>query len=119
VLFTGPRSDIPRIMAACDVFTLPSFEEPFGLVFLEAMAMQRPVAALENGGTPEVVEHGRSGLLSAPYDIEAYAKNVVKLLENPELREQMGAYGRARVVDCFNVERMARDAGTAYRAILG
>ena len=64
VVFTGPRSDIPRIMAACDVFTMPSFEEPFGLVFLEAMAMKRPVVSLNNGGTPEVVEHGRSGLLS-------------------------------------------------------
>src|SRR6185312_2429730 len=50
VVFTGPRSDIPRIMAACDVFTLPSFEEPFGLVYLEAMAMKRPVISLDDGG---------------------------------------------------------------------
>ena len=52
--------------AACDVFALPSFEEPFGLVFAEAMAMKRPVVALANGGTLEVVDHGRNGLLSAP-----------------------------------------------------
>jgi glycosyltransferase involved in cell wall biosynthesis len=118
VVFTGGRSDIPRVMAACDVFSLPSFEEPFGLVFLEAMAMQRPVAAVDNGGTPEVVEHGRAGLLSPAKDIEALAGNLVTLLKDPELRGRMGAYGRARVLEYFNAQRMARDAGAAYEAIL-
>jgi glycosyltransferase involved in cell wall biosynthesis len=118
VVFTGARTDIPSIMAACDVFTLPSFEEPFGLVFLEAMAMRRPVAALDNGGTPEVVEHGKSGLLSAPYDIAAYATNVATLLRDPALRARMGEHGRKRVVEYFNAERMAADAAAAYEKIL-
>lgn len=118
VVFTGQRSDIPQIMAACDVFTLPSFEEPFGLVFLEAMAMRRPIVALDNGGTPEVVEHGKSGLLSPPRDIPGLAGNIVTLLRNPELRSQMGEYGRRRVVEYFNAERMAGDAASAYRRIL-
>ena len=56
VRFAGPRSDIPAFMAACDVFALPSRMAPFGLVFLEAMAMRRPVVAVDDGGTPEVVE---------------------------------------------------------------
>jgi glycosyltransferase involved in cell wall biosynthesis len=119
VVFTGERTDVPRIMAACDVFTMPSFEEPFGLVYLEAMAMQRPVVAVDNGGTPEVVEHGRAGLLSRYQDVEALAANVVTLLGDRELRARMGAYGRARVLDYFNAERMASDAGAAYEAVLG
>jgi len=118
VVFTGGRSDIPQIMAACDVFSMPSFEEPFGLVFLEAMAMGRPVVALNNGGTPEVVEHGRSGLLAAPFDVAAIAGHLVTLLTDGELRARMGAYGRARVLDYFNPHRMARDARDAYQAIL-
>lgn len=118
VVFTGARSDVANIMAACDVFTLPSFEEPFGLVFLEAMAMRRPIAALDNGGTPEVVEHGKSGLLSPPYDIAAYAANVATLLKDPALRARMGEHGRARVVDYFNAQRMAADAAAAYEKIL-
>jgi glycosyltransferase involved in cell wall biosynthesis len=118
VVFTGARSDIPRIMAACDIFALPSFEEPFGLVFLEAMAMERPVVSVNNGGTPEVVEHGRSGFLSPPYDIEALADNIVTLLANADLRARFGAYGRSRVLDSFTAERMARDAGRAYDAIV-
>jgi glycosyltransferase involved in cell wall biosynthesis len=118
VVFTGPRTDIPQIMAACDVFTLPSFEEPFGLVYLEAMAMRRPVVAVDDGGTPEVVEHGRSGLLSPYGDIERLAANIVTLLRDGEMRRRMGAYGRSRVVDYFNAQRMARDASAAYEAVV-
>jgi glycosyltransferase involved in cell wall biosynthesis len=105
-------------MAACDVFTMPSLEEPFGLVYLEAMAMQRPVVSLDNGGTPEVVEHGLSGLLSPPRDIDALARNIVLLLRDPALRARMGAHGRSRVLEYFNVGRMAQDAGAAYEAVL-
>lgn len=118
VVFTGGRSDIPQIMAACDVFSMPSFEEPFGLVFLEAMAMGRPVVALNNGGTPEVVEHGQSGLLAAPFDVAALAGHLVTLLTDRELRARMGAHGRSRVLDYFNPYRMAGDARVAYEAIL-
>jgi len=118
VLFTGGRSDVPRVMAACDVFALPSFEEPFGLVFLEAMAMQRPVVAIDNGGTPEVVEDGRAGLLSPPWDVEALAANISKLLREPELRRRLGHYGRERVLGYFNAPRMARDAEGAYERVL-
>jgi glycosyltransferase involved in cell wall biosynthesis len=118
VRFTGGRSDVPNVMAACDVFTMPSFEEPFGLVFLEAMAMRKPVVGIDNGGTPEVVEQGRSGLLSPPWDIPALAANIIRLLEDRGLREGMGAYGRSRVLDFFNAQRMASEAGAAYERIL-
>jgi glycosyltransferase involved in cell wall biosynthesis len=119
VVFTGLRTDIPQVMAASDIFAMPSFEEPFGLVFLEAMAMQKPVVALDNGGTPEVVEHGKAGLLSAPYDIPGLAANLLRLLADPAERERMGHYGRERVVSYFNTRRMAQDAGNAYERILG
>jgi glycosyltransferase involved in cell wall biosynthesis len=118
VVFTGARSDVAKIMAACDVFTLPSFEEPFGLVFLEAMAMRRPIAALDNGGTPEVVEHGKSGLLSAPYDIPAYTANILTLLGDGELRARMGRHGRQRVVDFFNAQRMVAETAGVYEKVL-
>jgi glycosyltransferase involved in cell wall biosynthesis len=117
VVFTGRRSDVPRLMAAADVYAMPSFDEPFGLVFLEAMAMQRPVVALDNGGTPEVVEHGRNGLLSAPGDVEAFAANVLVLLRDPELREQMGRFGRRRVEERFTIGRMAQDTASVYRLV--
>lgn len=116
-IFTGQRADVPNIMAACDVYTMPSDEEPFGLVYLEAMAMGKPVIALANGGTPEVIEHGHTGLLSAYQDVPAFAANVLALLRDPEMRLRMGANGRSRVLARFTAERMARDAGAAYAAL--
>jgi glycosyltransferase involved in cell wall biosynthesis len=118
VTFTGGRADIARIMAACDVFTLPSFEEPFGLVFLEAMAMARPVVGIDNGGTPEVVAHERAGLLSPPWDIPALSANISRLVADPELRRRFGQFGREQVLSRFNLRRMADDTARAYAAVL-
>ena len=118
VVFTGQRSDVALLLAACDVFSLPSFEEPFGLVFAEAMAMKRPVVALTNGGTPEVVEHGKCGLLSPPGDIEALAANLLRLLGDPALRTQFGEYGRSRVEEHFTAQRMASDFAALYARML-
>jgi len=117
VIFTGLRSDMPALMAACDVFALPSDGEPFGLVFVEAMAMKRPVAALSNGGTLEIVEHGRSGLLSPPGDVDALADNLRTLLRDPELRARMGEYGRQQVEARFTPGRMANDVATVYKSL--
>jgi glycosyltransferase involved in cell wall biosynthesis len=118
VVFTGQRSDIASLLAACDIFSLPSFEEPFGLVFAEAMAMKRPVVALTNGGTPEVVEHGKCGLLSPPGDIDALAANLLRLLDDPALRSQFGEYGRLRVEKHFTPTRMASDFAEIYAHML-
>jgi glycosyltransferase involved in cell wall biosynthesis len=118
VVFTGPRSDVASLLAACDVFSLPSFEEPFGLVFAEAMAMKRPVVALTNGGTPEVVEHGKCGLLSPPGAIDALAANLLRLLDDPALRTQFGEYGRLRVEKHFTPQRMASDFAALYARML-
>lgn len=118
VRFTGGRSDIPQVMAACDVFTMPSFEEPFGLVFVEAMAMAKPVVAIDNGGTPEVVSHEDTGLLAPPWDVETIADHILRLLRDRELRVKMGRAGRERALNMFSAERMARDAGRVYERIL-
>ncbi len=118
VMFTGQRSDMPALMAASDVFALPSDEEPFGLVFLEAMAMKKPVVALDNGGTPEVVEHGRSGLLSPKGDLSALSANLLALLRDPALRSRLGEYGRRQVEARFTADRMAEDAARVYESLI-
>jgi glycosyltransferase involved in cell wall biosynthesis len=97
---------------------MPSFEEPFGMVFLEAMALERPVVAVRNGGTPEVVEENVTGLLSEPGDIEGLACNMLRLARDPELRRCMGEAGRARVEEHFLPERLARDVEAIYDRLL-
>jgi glycosyltransferase involved in cell wall biosynthesis len=119
VIFTGQRSDMPTLIAASDVFALPSDLEPFGLVFAEAMAMKKPVVALANGGTLEVVDHGKSGLLSPAGDIPALADNLRRLLRDPALRAQMGEYGRQQVEARFTAERLGSDMARVYESLEG
>jgi glycosyltransferase involved in cell wall biosynthesis len=119
VLFAGQRSDVVRFMAAADIFAMPSFLEPFGIVFAEAMAMKLPVVALNNGGTQEVVEHGKDGLLSEPGSIATLANNLVTLLRDPALREQMGNYGREQVARRFTIEHLAEKMAQIYDAVAG
>ena len=104
--------------ARCLVFPI-QWEEPFGMVMIEAMACGTPVVATRRGSVPEVVAHGETGLLSAPWDIPALAKNIVRLLEDPELARRMGQSGRERVLTHFNPQRMAEEAGRAYETIVG
>lgn len=119
IIFTGFRSDVRQIFAACNIFAMPSFEEPFGMVYLEAMAMKKPIIALDNGGAREVVEHGATGLLSPPQDIDQLAANIVTLINNPELQTQMGEYGRTHAERFFTPQRMADDVEQVYRHLLG
>lgn len=119
VIFTGFRRDIPQIMVASDIYAMPSFEEPFGMVFLEAMAMQRPVVALVSGGVPEFVEHGKSGLLSVHQDTDTLAANILTLVRDQELRRRMGEHGRRRVEERFNAAVMTREVEQIYKLVLG
>jgi glycosyltransferase involved in cell wall biosynthesis len=87
-------------------------------VFAEAMAMKRPVVALNDGGAPEVVEHGKCGLLSPPGDVDALAANLLRLLDDPALRSEFGEYGRSRVEQHFTPTRMASDFAEIYAHML-
>lgn len=117
VVFTGWRPDLNRLMAACDAFVMPSFEEPFGMVYVEAMALRRPVVALDSGGAKEIIDHGGSGLLSPPGDVESIAANITRLLAEPELRLRMGEHGRRRVIERFSSVRMTEDMAALYGSL--
>jgi glycosyltransferase involved in cell wall biosynthesis len=117
VIFTGQRPDVPSLMAAADVYAMPSNFEPFGLVYLEAMSMELPVVALDNGGTPEVVEDGAVGLLSAAGDRGALIRNLSTLVDDPERRLEMGRLGRERAGREFTMDRLARGCEAAYRLL--
>jgi glycosyltransferase involved in cell wall biosynthesis len=119
VIFAGQRSDVQAILAACDIYTMPSSQEPCAVVFPEAMAMKKAIIALDDGGTCEVVEHGKSGLLSPPQDIEQLAENILSLVNDPARCKQMGEWGRKRVDDYFNTRRLAGDVEHVYRSALG
>lgn len=79
------------------IFCLPSVQEGFGIVFLEAMAAGLPIVATSAAAVPEVVPHGLAGTLVAPGDVPALAEALAELLASPALRARLGAYGRAHV----------------------
>jgi glycosyltransferase involved in cell wall biosynthesis len=92
---------------ACDIFVAPSRFESFGLVFLEAMRVGKPVIGCHAGGMPEVVDAGVTGLLPPPGDSVALAEAIAQLAASASLRTAMGESGRARFLRHFTAERMA------------
>lgn len=105
VTFTGFLTDPAPVYRALDVFVMPSLEEPFGLVTIEAMACERPVIGTDSGGTPEIVDAGVTGVLVPPADSEALAAAIVRMHADPQLRSRMGRAGRERARDHFTAER--------------
>jgi glycosyltransferase involved in cell wall biosynthesis len=106
VIFTGFRTDIPELIAAMDVFVLPSLEsyEAFGRVVIEAMAMLKPVVATRSGGVPEIVEDGVIGILISPGDAEAMSEAIVTLLKDEEKAKQMGLEGRQKAERFYSIK---------------
>jgi L-malate glycosyltransferase len=94
VVFAGQRADVPDVVAALDALLVPSWDEPFGRVVIEAMAMGTPVVATSVGGPAETITHGRDGLLAPPRDDEAWARAIARLLGDPEAARRMAAAGR-------------------------
>jgi sugar transferase (PEP-CTERM/EpsH1 system associated) len=118
VTFAGVRADVSEILAALDVFVLPSLWEGMPNAVLEAMAAGLPVVATAVGGTPEVVVDRVTGLLVPPQDPGALARAIERLLRDPGLRRTMGRAGRRRVERHFHIQETVRQVQDLYEALL-
>lgn len=118
VVFSDFQDDIRPVMADLDVLAVPSWDEPFGLVIAEAMAMATPVVAYRAGGVPEIIEHERDGLLVPPRDTAALAAALAGLLAAPEQRTKIGAAGREAVRARFSTSAQGRAMAALYRRVL-
>ena len=104
IRYIGYRKDVENVYHTADIVVVPSrWQEPLGLINLEAGACRKPVVATQVGGIPEVVENGVNGYLVPDADVDTLAARVSTLIADPVLRARMGKAGRQRVEAHFTI----------------
>lgn len=119
VHLTGPveQDQVAWLMRHADVFVLPSRVEPFGIVVLEAMLAGRAVVVSRRGGAPEIVTHGRDGLVVDPLDTAALAGAIALLLDDADMRARLGSAGSDRAAH-FDWSRITAEYQSVYRSVV-
>lgn len=117
IIFTGFRTDIPEVLPELDVFLITSQTEGLGTTILDAFACRVPVVATKGGGIPEIVRNGETGLLADIYGTEQLADQVMRVFNEPGLRDLLtqNAY---RFLQDFRKENTARKTLEIYRQVL-
>lgn len=113
----GERDDVPAIMGSLDTLLVPSWEEPFGRVVVEAMALGLPVLATRVGGPAEIIDDGADGILLSPRKPDEWAEALVQVMSSEELRTRLGAAARRRARD-FALEAHVRAMRDLYEEAL-
>jgi N-acetyl-alpha-D-glucosaminyl L-malate synthase BshA len=115
----GEQDQILPLLSIADLFLLPSAQESFGLAALEAMACELPVVAANVGGLHEVIDHGTSGFLHEPEDLDGMADSGVALLTDPALHARIAAAGRQTVLQRYCRDLIVPQYEAFYAEVLG
>lgn len=118
VIFTGQLEAPQTALAAMDVFVQPGDPEAFGLVNVEAMAMEKPLVAFAHGALPNIIVEAQTGHLIPSGDESHMTQSILELLRNPQQCRAMGQAGRARVKEAFTIERTVQEIEVALDTIL-
>jgi glycosyltransferase involved in cell wall biosynthesis len=118
VAWWGRRDDMPVVLAQSHIVCLPSYREGLPKVLLEAASCGRPIVTTDTNGCREVVRHGENGFLVPVKSIVELTDALQRLIENPELRRQMGAQGRKIAVQEFAVEKVVSETMVVYEELL-
>ena len=106
ITFVDDGTAMEAYLSAIDIFCLPSLQQGFGVIMLEAMALGRPVIASGVGGILTILEDEKNGVIVPPSDSRALAERMLKLLEDPEQTQKMAIAGQNLVEDRFTIDRM-------------
>ncbi len=118
VRFLGKQESIEHYMSCADLFLFPSEYESFGLAALEALSCEIPVVASASGGLPEVIDHGETGFMAPPGDVEAMANHAIDILSDPKRAARMGRLGRQRVEKRYLAEKIVPLYEEVYERVI-
>jgi glycosyltransferase involved in cell wall biosynthesis len=118
VVLLGFRDDVKALLAAADIFVLPTRLEAFSISLLEALAAGKPAVASHTGGVPELIDDGVTGLLVPVDDAAAIATSVTRLIADPALRTRIGEAGRDSAMTRFTARRMTDGVTSEYECLL-
>jgi len=119
IIMAGLRDDIPEVLAALDIFVLPSLGvEGISQAIAQALAMKKPVVSTRVGGTPEVIIHNQTGLLVPPANAEALSQAILELLDDREKAKRLGENGRRLIEEKISLEIMLNKIEALYRDLL-
>lgn len=121
VKFVGPvdHKTALQFMKDCDVFSMPSWKEGFGVVYLEAMACGKPVIGCKGEGIEDFVTHGENGILVTPHDVDDLVEKLDFILSNPSKAIQLGQRAQNLVINEYTWDKNAKINLEIYESILG
>ena len=106
IILTGRIPDAYKYLKAFDVFVLPSLKEGFPWIILEAMASETPIIATNVGALPEIIEHGKEGLLIDIKNSQKLAEKIAYIIEHPEKSQEMTALAKQKLIQQFTLQKM-------------
>jgi N,N'-diacetylbacillosaminyl-diphospho-undecaprenol alpha-1,3-N-acetylgalactosaminyltransferase len=119
IQYLGERKDIREVLFASDIFVLPSYyQEGVPKVLLEAASMEKPLVAADNVGIREVIEEGINGFLVRPKKSQDLSEAILKLAENPGLRQRFGQTGRQKILQQFSDEIVINKTREIYDSLI-
>lgn len=118
IRITGPRTDVPRIVRAMDVFAMSSKSEGMPVSLLEAMALSKPVICTNVGGIPNVITHDDNGLMVDAGNAVQMADFFIELRRNESLRERLGQAAAESTWQKFDIKHMVTRVEDEYRTLL-
>lgn len=113
-----PYADVQEYIRKANVCIFPSFAETFGMVTIEAMAMQKPVVSNDFGWSQELIVSGENGFLVHPKKYADFAKTIITLVEDEQLCEKIGIAARQRVATVFDIQQIAQQNVDFYKSII-
>jgi glycosyltransferase involved in cell wall biosynthesis len=118
IIFTGYRDDIPDVIAAMDIFIIPSHSEAFGVALVEAMAMGKPSVCSNSDGILDIALDGETGYLFEKKDPDDLKEKIEMLIQSPVKREEFGKAARKRVMEYFDFDKLIDGLVDKYKQII-